>query len=84
VHELFEGVAGNAQLAAESDDGESLPPAGRQVLPGLLICHRPADAQQRGSLDDRQKGSRFGLDLDHAVHLTVDKDNAEAECITAY
>ncbi len=57
VHEPFEGVAGNAQLSAEPDDREAFLAAGRQVLPGLLICHRPADAQKSGGLDDRQKGS---------------------------
>ena len=77
-------MAGNAQLAAEPDNREALPPPGRQVLPGLLICDGSADAQKSRGLDDRQKWSRFGLDLDQEVHLTVDKDNAEAECSTAY
>lgn len=84
VHEPFEGVAGNAQLSAEADDREAFPPAGRQVPPGLPICHRPTDAQEGGGLDHRQEGSGIGLALEHEVHLTVDKDNAEAECITAY
>jgi hypothetical protein len=84
VHQLFESVARNAQLAAEADDREPLPPPGRQVLPGLLICHRSADAQEGGCLDDRQKGSGIRLGLDHEVHLTVDKDNVEVDCITAY